>query len=186
MKVYHAGFDVIRKPDIHYGRANADFGQGFYLSDNREFAARWAKERKQRQTYINLYELTTAGLKIKRFARDEAWFHYLYRNRNGYADSLADYDVIIGPIANDTLYDIWGITTAGLLSREQSLEILSIGPAYEQIVLKSEAAVGQLQWIEATELSHESLVKNRETLARKESDYQQLVESKLEKIAQIE
>jgi hypothetical protein len=32
MLLYHTGFDEIKHPDIHIGRKNADFGQGFYLS----------------------------------------------------------------------------------------------------------------------------------------------------------
>ena len=44
--LYHTGFQRIEKPDIHIGRANADFGQGFYLSDNREFSRRWARTRR--------------------------------------------------------------------------------------------------------------------------------------------
>ena len=30
--LYHTGFSAIPSPDIRYGRKNADFGQGFYLS----------------------------------------------------------------------------------------------------------------------------------------------------------
>ena len=44
MKLYHAGRDEIREPDIYRGRKNADFGQGFYLTPDREFAYRWAYE----------------------------------------------------------------------------------------------------------------------------------------------
>ena len=84
MELYHTGFDIIEAPDIHFGRQNADFGQGFYLSGNWEFSVRWARERKGRHTYLNTYVLDTAGLSIKRFARDAEWFGYIYRNRNGY------------------------------------------------------------------------------------------------------
>ena len=137
MQLYHAGFAVIKSLDIHFGRANADFAQGFYLSDNREFLMRWARERKGETTYLNEYKLGVTDLNIKHFERNEEWFSYLYRNRNGYKDAYPAYDVIIGPIANDTIYDIWGITTSGLLSEQQALEILTIGPLYEQIVIKT-------------------------------------------------
>lgn len=42
MKLYHTGNAEIRKPDIFLGRKNADFGQGFYLTPDVEFAHRWA------------------------------------------------------------------------------------------------------------------------------------------------
>lgn len=44
LKLYHTGFEEIRKPDVHYGRSYADFGQGYYLSDNEEFVLHLAKD----------------------------------------------------------------------------------------------------------------------------------------------
>lgn len=38
MKLFHTGFDEIREPDVHHGRVNADFGQGFYLTADAERA----------------------------------------------------------------------------------------------------------------------------------------------------
>ena len=51
MRLYHVGFDSIPYPDIHYGRKNADFGQGFYLTDDKEFSNRWAKEKSGSDTF---------------------------------------------------------------------------------------------------------------------------------------
>ena len=42
MKLYHSGLSVIHTPDIRRGRKNADFGPGFYLTTDLEFALRWA------------------------------------------------------------------------------------------------------------------------------------------------
>ena len=99
--LYHTGFEEIRSPDVHYGRKNADFGQGFYMSPDRSFSERWAKERKGSSTVINTYELLTDGLRIKRLDRDEEWFDCIFSNRNGKSDLLSGYDVIIGPIDSD-------------------------------------------------------------------------------------
>ena len=40
MILYHTGYQEIRDPDIRFGRKNADFGQGFYLTRDGEFARR--------------------------------------------------------------------------------------------------------------------------------------------------
>ena len=185
MQLYHAGFDVIETPDIRFGRVNADFAQGFYLSDNQAFSARWARERKGKTTFLNEYALDVSGLKVKHFARDKEWFSYIYRNRNGYQDIFSEYDVIIGPIANDTIYDIWGITTSGLLSEEQALEILTIGPLYEQIVIKTEKAAAQLSFVQALPLEHDEIAAHRAVVAEEESVYQKLVSEKLGAIADV-
>ena len=42
MRLYHTSDREIRNPDLPRGRKNADFGQGFYLTPDREFTYRWA------------------------------------------------------------------------------------------------------------------------------------------------
>ena len=74
-KLFHTGFFVVDKPDTTEGRKNADFGQGFYLSDSEEFSLRWARSRKGMKTYINRYELDEEGLNIKTFDRSEEWYN---------------------------------------------------------------------------------------------------------------
>ncbi len=128
IQLYHTGFQIIEKPDLRAGRRNADFGQGFYLSDNGEFSRRWARKRKGLPTYLNVYELDLKDLCVKQLSRDEEWFEYIYLNRANQADVLADFDVITGPIANDTIYDTWGIITSGFLKNDQALRLLMIGP----------------------------------------------------------
>ena len=74
IRLYHTGFAEIREPDIHYGRKNADFGQGFYMSDDEEFSKRWARVRRGEDTILNTYELDLTGLLIHQFTRDSVWF----------------------------------------------------------------------------------------------------------------
>jgi hypothetical protein len=38
MRLYHTSDRIIREPDISMGRRNADFGHGFYLAADEEFA----------------------------------------------------------------------------------------------------------------------------------------------------
>ena len=70
MLLFHVGFARIEHPDVHFGRRNADFGQGFYLSDDEEFSRRWARARSGTKTWLNRYELDPDGLRIRRFTRD--------------------------------------------------------------------------------------------------------------------
>ncbi len=172
MTLYHTGFQEIRQPDIRAGRANADFGQGFYLSPDEAFSRRWARFRKGRETWLNVYCLQTDGLAVKTLNRDEAWFDYIFHNRSGHKDSLAAYDAIIGPIANDTIYDTWGITTSGLLRTAEALQILSVGPAYTQTVLKTEKAAARLRFVSAQIILENEIIGYRETVRQEEEAYQ--------------
>ena len=78
-------------------------------------------------------------------------------------------DVIIGPIANDTIFDTLGITTSGLLDREQSLRLLMLGPVYNQIVIKNEKAASQLKWLKAEILDEETVRAYRKETAAEEA-----------------
>lgn len=183
MLLYHAGFEYIRQPDVHYGRKNADFGQGFYLTAEEEFAHRWAKLRKDQKTIVNVYELEVANLCVHTFQRDAAWFQYIYGNRHGKADAL-EADVVIGPIANDTIYDTLGIITSGFLSPEESMELLMIGPTYQQITLKSERAVQQLRWLRGDVLTEAEVASYRQQVEAEQVAYQNLLAAKLEELTE--
>ncbi len=171
--LYHGGFQTIKEPDIRHGRRNADFSQGFYLSDDEEFARRWAKRRRGETTLINIYELDLSDLNILEFQRDQKWFDYIYANRSFQKDMYQEADVIIGPIANDTIYDTFGITTSGILKKEEALKLLLIGPEYRQIVLKTQKAADHLKWIKAEEVSETETERYRSILEKEQKRFQE-------------
>ena len=181
MLLYHTGFQEIKTPDVHHGRKNADFGQGFYLTSDAAFSRRWAKERAGMQTVVNTYELDTERLSVRQFTRSREWFEYIFANRSGKPDRI-NADVIIGPIANDTIYDTFGIITSGFLKEEDALHLLLIGPEYRQIALKTEKAADQLKWLSSEILTPEELVKFRAIVSAEEAAYQEQFAAELEKI----
>ena len=168
LKLYHTSGLVLKNPDVNYGRRNADFGGGFYLSDSAEFAQKWASEQK---AIVNEYTLDLTGLSVKRFSLNKDWFEYISANRAGYPDGLGDTDVIIGPIANDTLYDTYGIITSGLVSSEDSLRLLSVGKRYIQINIKTEIAAAQLKWLGARALSIAEIEASQNALRAEEQEF---------------
>ncbi len=141
MKLYHTSDREIVHPDIHHGRKNADFGWGFYLTPDREFTYRWARD----NAVVNEYELDEQGLDIYTFCRNVEWFEYIFNNRR-LKDGLKS-DVVIGPIANDTIFDTLGIITSGYLKPEDAMKLLMIGPEYTQVAIKTEKGAGQLRFI---------------------------------------
>ena len=147
MRLYHAGKQEIARPDIHAGRKNADFGWGFYLTPDKAFSDRWAGE----GAVVNTYELDEKDLDIHVFQRDAAWFDYIFNNRR-FRDGLKA-DVVIGPIANDTIFDTLGIITSGLLTPAEALSLLSVGPRYTQIAIKTQKAADNLCFIASSPAS---------------------------------
>ncbi|WP_026520507.1 DUF3990 domain-containing protein [Butyrivibrio sp. FCS006] len=161
IRVYHSGYEEIREPNVHRGRKNADLGQGFYTTDKREFACRWAREKTGSDIYVNTYELELDGLNIKKFERNEEWFRYVFSNRRSLPDYLSEYDVIMGPIANDTIFDTLGIMTSGYLSDDEAMKLLCVGPCYQQITLKTLKAAEHLRFVSSEILSGDDIEANK-------------------------
>lgn len=109
MRLYHGtnvNFDNI---DLTKSRPNKDFGQGFYLSDNRWQAEELAAARVELtggEVVVLEYDfdealLDSGELRVKRFDDyTEEWAKFILSNRNG-NEQVHDYDIVVGPIAND-------------------------------------------------------------------------------------
>lgn len=171
LKLYHTSDREIPAPDLKRGRKNADFGQGFYLSPDLDFIRRWAVK----DAVLNRYELDLTGLRVQRFSRDADWFRYIFLNRR--VQDVLDADVIIGPIANDTIFDTLGILSSGFLSTEDALQLLLIGPEYTQVAVKTEAAKANLRWLGAEAMENaEGGTRRQEQDAYLEAFSQKLLE----------
>jgi len=182
MLLYYTGYQAIPSPDVMIGRINADFGQGFYLTENRAFALGWAPPKAGQTVYINTYDLDLTGLHVVRLRRDRTWSDYILNNRRALEDTMKEADVIVGPIANDTIYDTIGIITSGMLSPNETLRLLLIGPEYTQTVLKTEKAAARLTYRRAKALSPDETFLARSIIARGEMAYQALVARALEEM----
>ena len=170
LKLWHTSSIELKEPDVNYGRRNADFGGGFYLSDNPEFARKWANDRK---AVLNEYSLDLTGLTVKHFSLNEEWFDYISDNRFGKEDLFGDTDVIIGPIANDTLYDTYGIITSGLVTASDSLKLLSVGKRYVQLNVKTEKAAAQLKWEGSRQLTPDEIEASANAVRAEEKEFRE-------------
>ena len=173
LTLYHAGYEIIDHPDVKYGRKNADFGQGFYMTDNYDFACIWVKEKPGADVIINKYELDEGSLKKLSFERNSKWFEYIFSNRRSQPDIYAEYDVIIGPIANDTIYDTLGIMTSNILNDEEAMKLMMVGETSDQIVLKTQKAADNLRFVSSQVLSKEIIVRAKEQYEADNEKYQE-------------
>lgn len=110
MKLYHGTNVKFDKIDLMKSKPNKDFGRGFYLSDNYEQAMKMAKTKvEQLETgtpMVLTYEFPDEAfqmLKVIRYEEySEEWAKFIMLNRNNSSSLQAhDYDIVIGPIAND-------------------------------------------------------------------------------------
>lgn len=112
MRLYHGSTIDINHIDLSKSKPNKDFGKGFYLSAEEDQAREMAVFKAlqlELEPIINTYEFDerlleeNRELKVKRFSTyDEEWAEFIFANRNNAsAQPVHDYDIVIGPIAND-------------------------------------------------------------------------------------
>ena len=110
MILYHGTNAVFDEIDLTKSKPNKDFGQGFYLSREYTQAMDMAKIKVEQlesgvPTVITFEadETKMLSLKVLRFDDySEEWAKFILLNRNNASRQPAhDYDIVIGPIAND-------------------------------------------------------------------------------------
>lgn len=135
MKLYHGSDMQVQQPEIAKGKPYKDFGQGFYLSADLKQAQEMASQRASQfldaQPVVSTYEfdesaMTDGSLKVKRFETyTEEWAEFVLRNRDRKTPQpYHDYDIVYGPIADDSIvrqlrkYELGDIKTLADLMRE--------------------------------------------------------------------
>ena len=111
MILYHGTNTDIKAIDLTKGLRHKDFGKGFYLTPEKVTAERMAKKKARLfggvATLIT-YELDDeafhSDLKIKVFPEKACteWFLFVDANRDRKnTEPIHDYDIVVGPIADD-------------------------------------------------------------------------------------
>ena len=125
MKMYHGtnvDFDTI---NLEKSNKYKDFGQGFYLTDIRSQAEQLAAKKAKLfggypiiQEYEFNEELLDNGeLNVLKFENPcIEWAEFIFKNRNRDLNFTHDYDVVIGPIANDGVAYLLGRYEEGTLT----------------------------------------------------------------------
>jgi hypothetical protein len=111
--VYHGTTSLIKRIDVAQGKPYKDFGRGFYVTENYSHAYSLAIRNKRLEqersgqgstAYVYTYFLDMNKAKeynIKKFCvADLEWIRFVLANRNT-RDGSHNYDIVIGPTAND-------------------------------------------------------------------------------------
>ena len=112
MRLYHGSNMAIDSIDLSKGRCGKDFGQGFYLSADEEQALQMAEVTTFKMSSgvptVTTFEiddavLSSGELHVKVFdGYSEEWAKFVVMNRkNATSAPMHDYDIVIGPIADD-------------------------------------------------------------------------------------
>lgn len=157
MRLYHGSTLRIERPDARHSRANLDFGKGFYTTSFRAQAENWAHRKALRTgatPVVNVYECAelSDAYHVRRFPDDRAWLDFICACRRGEEGYLA-YDVIVGPVADDRVYDAVDLYYRGIWDEDTTLEAIRFYQRSDQYCFVSQAAIeGLLTFTEAYEV----------------------------------
>ena len=114
--LYHGSKEEVVYPEIRITRYTKDFSWGFYCTNNYQQAYRWA-DRRSADGLVNVYRyVENPDLKILRFPEmSDEWLDFITKCRAG---ETHPYDIVEGPMADDTIWDYVNGFTSGQISRE--------------------------------------------------------------------
>ena len=146
MKVYHGSSVAVNVPEIRRGRFSKDFGEGFYCTTLLEQAKRWASRKKP--SVVSVYEyLPSVGLKVLEFTEmTDEWLDFIVNCRRG---TSHDYDIVIGAMANDQVFNYINDYVDGILTKEQFWVLAKFKKPTNQICFCSDNALKCLKYIES-------------------------------------
>ena len=149
MTVYHGSYTRVEKPKIIEGRNTKDFGTGFYCTVIREQAERWAK--RYDTGMINTYTVClNTSLNILEFKdMSEEWLDFIVGCRHG---KKHDYDIVIGAMANDQIYNYIADYIDGIITREQFWALAKFKYPTHQINFCTEEALECLEFVSGEEV----------------------------------
>jgi len=160
MKLYHGSTVTVKNPSLRQGRANTDFGKGFYTTIDLEQAARWAQIRRERagggNAVVSVYTvdddfLKRTDLQIMRYnGATKEWLDFVVANRR--FAPIHDYDVVLGPVANDNLYATISLYENGELSADAAIIQLKTHVLYNQVSFHTQKAITNLRFEEMQEV----------------------------------
>lgn len=151
MKLFHGSNVEVREPKILQSNRALDFGTAFYMTSDYEQAKKWAKlttDRKKSGTpIINEFEFDNeqlGELEVIRYeSANKEWLRFVSdcrsEQRNG-----EEYDIIIGPVANDRTFDVISLYLIGVYDEDEAIRRLLPFKLKDQYAFKSEKALDLL------------------------------------------
>ena len=146
MTLYHGSYTMVKTPLANAGRRNLDFGKGFYVTNLKSQAEKWAlvvggRRNDNDEGVVSVYEFdesVMASYNVLRFPDyDIEWLDFVIANRNG-EDAAKGYDAVEGGVANDQVIDTIEDYEMGRITAEQALAQLRFKKPNHQLCIRNQ------------------------------------------------
>lgn len=153
MKLYHGSNTKIEKIDLSKCRPYKDFGQGFYLTEIKEQAEKMASrtahiyEGEPIVTKFEFDESALTKLSVKQFeGPNEEWALFVLANRSKENQQPThSYDIVIGPVADDDIAQLFRNFNDGYINLTMLVEGLKYKKVSSQYFFHTEDAIKYLK-----------------------------------------
>ena len=145
MIICHGSKEIVEYPEIRKAKYNKDFYFGFYCTKYKEQAERRAS-RFGENGYLNCYEyIPNDTLNYLRFPKmTEEWLDFVTNSRRGISHT---YDIVEGPMADDTIYNYIQNYMDGKITRAAFWELVKFKYPTHQISFHTISALDTLRFI---------------------------------------
>lgn len=155
MILYHGSDREISSPDVMHSRSRVDFGKGFYTTPLYEQARKWSERyiRLGKPGVISRYscdEQAWNSLKVLRFdSYSEEWLDFIVSCRS--EQDRSEYDIVIGGVANDRVFDTIELYFDGLIDKPTAIERLRYQKPNIQICFRTQKSIDLCLHFEGSE-----------------------------------
>lgn len=149
MILYHGSYMTVPEPLTGVGRRELDFGPGFYVTNLRDQAERWARRvcviRAVDTPTLSSYEFDDSLIfpdarRLHLDHYDQEWLDFIVSSRRG-EEPWKEYDIIEGGVANDQVIDTVEDYYAGRITAEQAIGQLRFAKPTHQMCIRNQAIV---------------------------------------------
>ena len=163
MILYHGSTLAVEFPKIIRTEQGRDFGFGFYTTDIKEQAERWAKRKAMiikrsgilAVPIISIYELDElvfSKLNVAQFPEPSLeWLDLICACRSD-SSYIHGYDIVTGKIANDNVGETVSYVVSGVMRKADALERLKFEKINNQVCFNTERALDYLKYVEFEEV----------------------------------
>ena len=155
---YGAKGTIDNEIDLFHSEEKIDFGVGFYLGESYKQASSFVASNKKGSVYV--FNFPYSKLKILKFSVDVEWMLAICYYRNALKEEhrnskmvqeivkrIESADLIIAPIADNSMYDIMTQYANGQLTDVQASHCLSASNLGMQYVIKKDNALKYLKLV---------------------------------------
>ena len=144
IEIYHGSGEIVEYPEIRKTKYTKDFSWGFYCTKNYEQAYRWA-ERRHEKGVVNFYLYReNKNLNILKFEKmTDEWLDFIANCRAG---KIHSYDIVEGPMADDTIWNYVNDFLNGTITRNLFWEYAKFKNPTHQISFHSLKALDCLEY----------------------------------------